>query len=284
MIDMHMHSTASDGTDNIKELLEKVREAGITVFSVTDHDTIDGSLEMERIVPDDMEFIKGIEFSSITEAGKCHILAYDYDENDKLFQSMLEEGFTRRRNKMERRIAFLDSEFGIRLTEDELSHLRQMKSGGKPHLGNLLVAKGYAADKNAAIEKYLDPCKTESDRLDGSKVIKAILSSGGIPVWAHPFGGSEEKAVSIPTFEKQLRILMKAGLKGLECHYSKYTDEQVEYLTHSADINGLYISGGSDYHGTNKKVPLGKLNATGSNADREKITILKAIEDRHLTK
>ena len=72
MIDLHMHSTASDGTDTIPELLKKVRAAGIDIFAVTDHDTIDGSMEMEGIVPEDMTFIRGIEFSCITEAGQYH--------------------------------------------------------------------------------------------------------------------------------------------------------------------------------------------------------------------
>ncbi|MBR6268367.1 MAG: PHP domain-containing protein [Selenomonadaceae bacterium] len=80
-IDLHMHSIASDGTDSIQELLENVRSGGIRTFSLTDHDTIDGVMEMESIVPKDMTFIRGIEFSCITAAGKCHILGYGYDKN-----------------------------------------------------------------------------------------------------------------------------------------------------------------------------------------------------------
>ena len=92
MIDLHMHSCMSDGTDPIPELLRKVREAGITVFSVTDHDTMEGALEMERLVkeqcPTDVTFICGIEFSSITEEGKCHILGYGCDPDSDFYTGM----------------------------------------------------------------------------------------------------------------------------------------------------------------------------------------------------
>lgn len=87
LVDLHMHCRASDGTDTVYELLERVREAGITTFAVTDHDTIEGAVEMESIVPDDMNFIRGIEFSCVTDVGKCHILAYGYDKDSQGFRS-----------------------------------------------------------------------------------------------------------------------------------------------------------------------------------------------------
>ncbi len=95
--------------------------------------------------------------------------------------------------------------------------LRLKGSVGKPHLGNLLVSEGYAPDKNSAIEKYINPCKTGTDRIDGGKVIKAILASGGVPVWAHPLGGTDERELSVWEFEKQLKVLLDAGLMGMEC-------------------------------------------------------------------
>ncbi|MCR5107368.1 MAG: PHP domain-containing protein [Lachnospiraceae bacterium] len=277
MVDLHIHSRASDGSDSIKELLEKVRGAGISVFSLTDHDTIDGISEMEKMVPDDMRFIRGIEFTSITEAGKCHILGYDYDSCSEDFCAILKESIRHRKNKTEKRIAFLESEFGISLTEEELSDIRGKSSVEKPYFGNLLVSKGYAKDKKEAIKKYLDPCKTDDYRLEGRRVIEAILAAGGIPVWAHPFGGTDEDEVSVPDFEKQLKVLTKAGLRGLECYYSKYTKEQVEMLLGFAEENGLCVSGGSDYHGKNKKVALGTLNAFGMKVTEDKLTVLDAI-------
>lgn len=262
-IDLHIHSAASDGTDTIPMLLENLRASGIGIFSVTDHDTITGSLEMQELVPEDMTFIKGIEFSCVTSAGKCHILGYGYDEKSSEFQAVLEEGRAKRRAKLERRIEFLRDNFGIIFSEEELTALHSMNSVGKPHLGNLLVSKGYADNKDSAIRKFIDPCKTESDRLDGAKVISAVLSAGGVPVWAHPLGGTGERLLSVEEFSRQLALLKAAGLKGLECYYSCYSEEQVQLLLESAKSNGLYISGGSDYHGQNKTVQLGELNAFG---------------------
>lgn len=272
-IDLHIHSIASDGTDTIPMLLENLRASGIGIFSVTDHDTITGALEMQELVPGDMTFIKGIEFSCVTSAGKCHILGYGYDENAPEFQAVLEEGRTKRRAKLERRIDFLRDNFGIVFSEEELSALHSMNSVGKPHLGNLLVSKGYADSKDSAIRKFIDPCKTESERLDGEKVISAVLSAGGVPVWAHPLGGTGERLLSEEEFSRQLALLKAAGLKGLECYYSRYSEEQVQFLLGSAKSNGLYISGGSDYHGQNKTVQLGELNAFGKVIFSDLITL-----------
>ena len=280
MIDLHMHSKASDGTDDIDELLEKVRSAGIDIFAVTDHDTIEGAMEMEYIVPADMTFIRGIEFSCISEAGKCHILGYGFDWNKRSFRNALEEGNRRRRNKLERRLSFLKDEFDIDFSEEELAHLRIKNSVGKPHLGNMLVQKGYATDKNEAIEKFIEPCKTESDRLDAVVVIKAIIEADGIPVWAHPLGGTREKEVSETAFWKQLEILADAGLGGLECYYSKYSRKQVEFLLDAAKKNNLYLSGGSDYHGINKPIRLGELHAYGDTIDNRQLTVVDAIREK----
>lgn len=280
MIDLHIHSRASDGTDDIPELLEKIKAAGIDTFSITDHDTIEGARDMETEVPPDMTFIRGIEFSAITEAGKCHILGYGCDWNKREFRDLLEEGENKRRDKLDRRLNFLREGFGIELSGDTVRMLRLENSVGKPHLGNLLVSEGYATDKNSAIEKYIEPCKTDTNRLDAAKVIKVILSTGGVPVWAHPLGGTDEREITVPEFEKQLSVLMDAGLIGLECYYSKYTDEQISMLVSVVKKNNLYISGGSDYHGQNKTVKLGELSATGKAVDRDAINVLDIIKEK----
>ncbi len=276
-IDLHMHSIASDGTDSIQELLKKVRSAGIRTFSLTDHDTIDGVVEMETVVPEDMTFIRGIEFSCITAAGKCHILGYGYDKDAQAFIGILQLGKEKRRDKLRRRFEFLSENFGIEIPEAEREMLFSKNSVGKPHLGNLLVSMGLAENKDAAIEKYINPCKTGSNRLPVGDVIRAILTAGGIPVWAHPYGGTGERVLSQEEFEQQLHIMLEAGVRGLECFYSEYNADQVASLVGTARGNGLLISGGSDYHGANKKVALGTLNAYGGLVTEDEITILKKV-------
>lgn len=272
-IDLHIHSAASDGTDSPAALLEKIKAAGIGIFALTDHDTISGALEMQKLISGDLVFVKGIEFSCITAAGKCHILGYNYDETAPAFRAILEEGKAKRQRKLERRIEFLKENFGIELSPEELAKLRGLNSVGNPHIARLVVARGYAADISEAIQKYLKPCKTEQSRVDGVAAIQAILAAGGTPVWAHPLGGTGEKLLTEEKYAEQLALLKAAGLMGLECYYSRYSAEQVRFLLARAEKNGLYISGGSDYHGLNKAVQLGELNAFGEVVTSERITL-----------
>ncbi len=277
MTDLHMHSTASDGTDSPAEILEKVREAGIRTFSLTDHDTIEGVLEIEPLIPDDMTFIRGIELTCITDAGKCHILGFNFDPENEDFRALIDEAARNRRTKTDMRLDFLKNEFGIVFSDEEIAELSKVKSAGKPHFGNLLVMKGLAPDRKSAIKKYLDPLKTEHLKLNGELAVKGILSAGGIPVWAHPLGGTGDDPVPLEEFKNQLKLLKNAGLMGLECFYSKYGSEKIGLLTSFAGAMKLLMSAGSDYHGKNKKVRLGELNAAGFPVEDSRITILQEV-------
>ena len=276
-IDLHMHCRASDGTDNVSELLSNVREAGIGTFALTDHDTVAGVMEIEGMIPDDMRFIRGIEFSCITEAGKLHILGYGYDSENAVFKELLNKSAQNRRNKLKKRLSFLKESFGIEFSHEKREELLSANSVGKPHLGNLLVSMGLAGSRNEAIDKYINPCKTRDYRLDGREAINAILKSGGIPVWAHPLGGNREKELSQEEFMRQLDLMLEAGIKGLECYYSKYNEEQVSFLLSAASERKLCVSGGSDYHGKNRDVPLGSLNSYGERIGPENLTIIERL-------
>lgn len=262
-IDLHIHTTASDGSDTPAQLARKITQAGIRLFSVTDHDTIDGALEMEGLVPEGVTFIRGVEFSCVSPAGKCHILGYGYDPECPEFQAALEEGRTLRREKLERRLAHLREKFGILLTEQELSWLLSRKSPGKPHLGKLLVDRGLAPDLTAAIKTYLRDVPGR-DRIEARTAVTAIAAAGGLPVWAHPLGGEGEKRLTKEQFKAQLETLLSYGIRGLECWYSRYSMEDVHFLRSQAEKHGLTVTGGSDYHGANKPdLELGMLNAEG---------------------
>lgn len=273
-IDLHIHSTASDGSDSVAALLEKIEEAGIRTFSITDHDTMDGALEMERLVPGGLRYIRGIEFTCITPCGKCHILGYGFDPGDRVFLDTLALGKQLRREKLRRRVAFLESRFGIVLTEAEAQWLYSQKSPGKPHFGQIIVDRGLAPDLKTAIRKYVNPCKLGNDRIDAATAIRAIVHAGGIPVWAHPLGGEGEKRLTEAEFQAQLDCLIDCGIRGLECHYARYGQQEVAFLVSQANAHGLLISGGSDYHGQNKPgLPLGKLNAENIDIDPDRITL-----------
>lgn len=277
-IDLHIHTAASDGSDSPAALLINLKKAGISTFSVTDHDTMDGALEVEKLVTDDFRFIRGIEFSCETPAGKCHILGYGYDPADPVFLAALDEGAALRKEKLETRLRYVQDVLGITLTENELTWLRSLKSPGKPHFGKIVVDRGLAESIDTAIQRYINPCPVLRDRIDGSTAVSAILHAGGIPVWAHPLGGEGEKRLTVDRFQKQLAYLMGCGIQGLECHYSRYESADRAFLTEQAQRHGLYISGGSDYHGTNKRnLPLGRLSADDADIPADSLSILNIL-------
>ena len=278
MIDLHMHSNASDGTDSPEILLRNVQAKGINIFALTDHDTITGALKMSEIVPESIKFIRGIEFSCITRNNrKCHILGLNYDYMNEVFISALKAGEDLRHEKFYKRIEILRDKFNITFTDEEIKQLLNIPSVGKPHLGNLIVAKGRAKTRAEAIETYIDMCKTGNDKIDAETAINAINISGGVSIWAHPLGGEREPELPEDKFTETLTELMSYGLKGLECYYSKYEYAKCERLEAAAKNRGLYVSGGSDYHGANKSIPLGKLNAENIAVPDNRLTILEGV-------
>ncbi len=272
-IDLHMHSSCSDGTDSPRQLAEKVKAAGISVFSVTDHDTADGIEELSAgPLPEGLTLIPGIEFSCRLTEGKCHILGYGCDVRAPAFRAALEEGAALRREKLRRRLAFLQGR-GIHFPEEEIEALWEMPSVGKPHLGNLMVKYGYAESKDEAITGTINLCPDSRDRIEAKTAIRAVLAAGGIPVWAHPMGETGDEPLGRETFEKRLAELISYGLRGMECYYSGYSLAGCRSLARTAGKNGLLVSGGSDYHGGNKKVAPGTLNADGAAVPAEWLTV-----------
>ena len=236
------------------------------------------SLETEALVPPELRFIRGIEFSCETPAGKCHILGYNFDPADEVFQAALAEGAALRQEKRLFRLRYLENTLGITFTDAELVWINGLKSPGKPHFGKLLADRGIAATIDEAIRRYINPCKPPRDRIAGSTAVAAILHAGGIPVWAHPLGGEGEKRLNEEQFQAQRDYLTAQGIRGLECHYSRYEASDREFLVKQALASKLLISGGSDYHGTNKhNLPLGRLSAEELCIPPENLTILAAF-------
>ena len=254
-----------------------IQKAGITIFAVTDHDTIRGALRMKRIIPPGIRFIQGVEFSCRANSGKCHILGLGYDENNPAFQDALRTGDNLRHDKFYLRIKLLREKFGIDFTDDDIDSLLRIPSVGKPHIANMIVMKGYAASRQEAIDRYIDKCRTGVDRISAEMAVKAVISAGGIPVWAHPLGGEGERESTEHEFRTTLRELAGYGLKGLECWYSKYPAMTCRRLAGVAERSGLMVSGGSDYHGANKNIPLGRLNSDNESVGYESLSILRKI-------
>lgn len=275
--DLHLHSNNSDGSASVKELVKSVIEAGIDIFALTDHDTVNGINEINQYLPNGIKFINGIELTCKVRDIKCHILGYNINPNYKGLTDLINEGKKLRKQKLETRIEYLKNVWNIQLTQKELNWLYSRPSVVKTHLANILVNRGLAGNNVEAMKKYLDNCKTGNTRFNGEKAIKVIESAGGIPVWAHPLGGEGEKHISEEEFLSKLEIMTESGIQGLECYYSRYTPEETEILVHFAKKYNLYISGGSDWHGANKSVPIGSLNTENIPIDSAKITILNSV-------
>lgn len=275
--DLHLHSNNSDGSDTPQELLQKVLDANIEIFALTDHDTVAGISAMRSIVPPNVKFIPGIELTSKARGIKCHILGYNIDENNSTLLELIEKGKQLRKIKLETRIKYLKDVWGIELNKEELDWLKARKSVVKTHVAKVLVDRGLAKDNVEAMKKYLEGCKTGNTRFDGEEAINTIKISGGIPVWAHPLGGEGEEHLEKEEFLSRLKTMIDCGIQGLECYYSRYTDSEIEFLKDCANRNGLYITGGSDYHGTNKTVILGQLNINNTPVDSKELNFKPLI-------
>lgn len=276
--DLHIHSNFSDGSDSIPELIKNIQDAGINIFALTDHDTIGGLSEVQKHLPSNIKFIKGVELTCKTKDIKCHILGYNINPDNKELNDLIAQGKILRRNKLEKRIAYLKEVWDITLTQEELDWLYSRPSVVKTHFANILVNRGLSDNNLDAMKKYLDGCKTGNSRFDGDEAIQIIKNAGGIPVWAHPLGGEGEKHLSKEEFLPRLKTMIASGIQGLECYYSRYNQEEIEILVSCAKENNLFITGGSDYHGNNKKnITLAKLNVANTPVDGNNLTIIKRL-------
>ncbi len=279
-LDLHMHSTVSDGTDTPEELLARVREAGLELFSLTDHDAIKGC---ERILAarraDDPAFLPGVEFSCRDEDGKYHILGYGYDPDTEPIRRVVALGHGYRMKKVTARLDFLKTRFGFDFPAEELERLFSLYNPGKPHIGNLMVKYGYAETKESAIKDYIDQLRIRSDYMRPEEAIAGILGSGGIPVLAHPCYGSGDELILGDEMDRRLRKLIAFGLQGVEAYYCGFTGKLRGAMLSFAAQYGLYVTAGSDYHGKNKLAALGE---TGLEAAEDRpeglLRFLKRIE------
>lgn len=266
-IDLHMHTTVSDGTDSPEQIVALAREAGLDIFSVTDHD----ALKAGRIIPPllaegDPAFVTGAEFSCRDEEGKYHILGYGFDPDAEPIRMLVETTHSLRIKKVRTRLDVLKRQFGFSFPEEEQRRLFALENPGKPHIANMMVRFGYAQSKDQAFRDYLNRLRMPSEYLRPEQVIPAILESGGIPVLAHPSYGDGDQLILGEEMDGRIRRLMDFGLRGAEAFYSGFTPLLCGEILSLAAKYGLYITAGSDYHGKNKLVTLGD---TGLDAGTE---------------
>ncbi|MFO7753847.1 MAG: ribonuclease III [Desulfobacteraceae bacterium] len=258
MIDLHIHSTASDGSCTPAEILELVSKAGITAFSLTDHDTIDGAKEiLARKTPNSPEFLTGVEISCNWPEGRnredsLHILGYGFDVHNRNLNNTLEK-LKKARYERNPQIIQKLNDLGYDISMDEVEKLSSDGQTGRPHVARVMVEKGIVDSFDLAFDKFLArgcPAYVDKYRIRCEEAVSLIHEAGGIAVLAHPgLIGPENEQLA----EKLIKDLALTGLDGVEVYYPEHSEKQTENLEGIAERLDLLATGGTDFHGSFKK-------------------------------
>lgn len=243
-IDLHTHTTCSDGTMSPEALVQYAHTKSLKAVAITDHDTIAGNkraLKEGTILP--LEVIPGVEFSAQCEKGKMHILGLFIDsDHPKILESC--EFLQKKRRERNLKILDILDDMGIHI---ENKVFKTESYLGRPHIAKKLMDANYVKTINEAFEKFLKKGKAayvNREKLSEKQTITTIVESGGIPVLAHP--------VSVYNVEKTVETLIQHGLQGIEVYYPQHSRADFNYYVYLANKYNLLMTGGSDFHGEHK--------------------------------
>lgn len=250
-VDLHLHSTASDGTETPTAVVEAAAAAGLSSIALTDHDNLDGIVEA-RTAADrlDIELIAGAELSVGWSTGAMHLLVYFLEPGPGPLQDRLEELQRSRSNRNVEMVEAL-AELGIDITYAEVLAEAGGSGVGRPHFAGVLIRKGVVPDVETAFDRYLAagrPAYRGRQRLDAAEAIELARQSGAVTSIAHP----HTIGAGAPDYEAAFEQLAEVGLAGIECWYPEYDQKLRKHLAGVAAGHGLVATGGSDYHGAYK--------------------------------
>ncbi|TDX53301.1 PHP domain-containing protein [Orenia marismortui] len=257
-IDLHLHTTASDGSFTPKQLLTKAKELGFSAIAITDHDTIDGIAEgIELAEKLDIELVPGIEMNTDYENTEIHVLGYYIDYKDQKFIDKLASLKEARYNRIKRIVGKLN-DLGLVIDFEEVKKNADGGALGRPHVAQIMLDKGYVEEWSEAFDKYIAkgaPAYVERKKLTPQEAIQLIKEFGGIPVVAHPV---------LIERDELLEQLIEWGVEGIEVYHTEQDEEDSKRYLEFAQKNGLLITGGSDCHGPRRKgeVLIGKIKAS----------------------
>lgn len=262
-IDLHAHTTASDGDQTPTQLVERAAECGLTALAVTDHDTTGGVAEAfaagKRI---GVEVIPGIELSVEFPDGQFHLLGFYIDPESPTLQARLNAVRAARADRNARIVARLE-ELGITIDMEEVKAEAGGEIVARPHFAKVLIRQGVVGSVKEAFDTYLGAgglASVARVRLEPEEAIALVHAAGGVAILAHPNNlrrGPEETEAAIVAMQRQ-------GLDGIEARYNLHTPEQTAFYLALAERHGLLTSGGSDFHGVSVKpnVRLGEVEGT----------------------
>lgn len=267
MIELHCHTTCSDGTLTPTQLVQAAVKAGVSALAITDHDTLSGWDEaITAAKPYNLEIVPGVELSTVHRDRSLHILGF-YPNAEQLKAPLAEriEGRKRRAHEMVAKLA----ELGYPIS---LPQLGEGVAPSRPHLARALVDAGYFQSMEKAFDRLLgdhQPAYVQYEKFSISEGITLLRDCGAVPVWAHPYlfrGG---------TVEDVLKELVEAGLMGIEVYHPNHTSKQTKNLEALCVEYGLLMTGGSDYHGPN---PDGKAQSITLNMMQLPLFLLDPIK------
>lgn len=249
MIDLHMHSSCSDGTMTPEELVAAALKMGLEAAALTDHDTVSG---VERFLSaaagTPLRAVAGVELASMLFSKDIHIVGLFIDPADPALLSALEQLRQWREERNAQMVGKIRSK-GYEITIDEVLAEAGGESVGRPHMAAVLLRKGYFPDMQSVFNRLIGrngSCHVLRKYYPVDACIRLIHGAGGLAIWAHPLHAAHGARA---TLRKIGSRLVTYGLDGLECHYSMFAEEQEHNALDFARERSLLVSGGSDYHG-----------------------------------
>ena len=256
-IDLHTHSSASDGTERPADLVLAAAAAGLDVVALTDHDTTRGWSEASAAVPNGLRLVRGAEISSAYDGISLHLLAYLFDPSHAELAAEMSMALDDRVPRAKAIVAKL-ADAGYPVTwELVLDQLQDGATVGRPHIADTLVAAGVVADRNEAFTTLLHddgPFFVGHYYVDAVRAVELVRAAGGVPVFAHPAAATRGTTVG----DDAIRAMAAAGLAGLEVDHRDNAPADRERLRALAGELGLLVTGASDYHGSGKDNRLGE--------------------------
>ena len=277
MIDLHLHTMASDGTASPAQTVQTARELGLTAIAVTDHDTVSGVNEaLAHGAALGVEVVPGVEVSSDYRDNNIHVLGYFIDPASPALRAVADWVRVERAERNEKVVAMLAAD-GFAISMEELEAAYPGALLGRPHIAEFLMRRGYVESVTDGFDRYLEVGRKyylPTRRIPLSRAVTAIRDAGGLASLAHPL----QYRYPLPEVEELIDRAVHLGVDAMECYYSGYTPEETRWLLTQAERRGLGVSGGSDWHGTRKPyITMGR--GTGELCISE--TILEKLKERH---
>jgi len=263
-IDLHAHSSVSDGTETPAELVASAVAAGLDVVALTDHDATAGWQEaFDAAAGTGLTVLGGMELSTRIDWRSVHLLAYLIDPEDPALVAETERIRASRLSRAERIVERIGRDYAL-TWDDVLAQATEGATIGRPHIADALVARGHVLDRGEAFAGILHPRTGYAEPHYAPpplEAVRLVVAAGGVPVLAHPATRGRDRMIP----EEELARLVDAGLAGLELDHRENTPDGKERLRELAGRYGLLLTGSSDYHGAGKPNRLGE-NTTSEEA------------------